>query len=199
MNTKETNAKKLSVALGLLRNETCGTSKYIFITEIDGITNLDVRINIKNQNLINLEIKAEFKSVEGDCCCDYENPLLYRDFTFNSSKLTQEDFLEFSTKILNNIPLLKLQPCGNLEIPDNKLKTINNTFDDVFSSIACSNVCFQGMKECSVCYEKTYSTTSCKHSLCNRCWSKISKIDDDDEDEITPCPICRQDIRYVKL
>ena len=39
--------------------------------------------------------------------------------------------------------------------------------------------------ECSVCLEKTVSSTTCNHKLCKKCFTKlVTKV----------CPICRENI-----
>lgn len=43
--------------------------------------------------------------------------------------------------------------------------------------------------DCIVCMEKTINMTVCKHTLCQKCFSKISpKV----------CPMCRHDLEYVE-
>jgi hypothetical protein len=42
-------------------------------------------------------------------------------------------------------------------------------------------------EKCSVCLNATHATTSCKHSLCFVCWSKILKSN-------KRCPLCRKQL-----
>ena len=49
-------------------------------------------------------------------------------------------------------------------------------------------------EECSICRITTTNKTSCNHSLCFICWEQIKE----NEDEIIPCPLCREDISNVE-
>lgn len=198
------NAQKLAVAIGLIKehvcecctkiSKKCAPSKYVPITEIDGVKNIDCRISYYSEKRgLEFEVKAEFKY---DCHNDVF-PILFRMTKYNKDGITSEDILAFSSAVLMAIPLLKLGYGGDL-MPENKCESaVHKTFDDVFSSIACPTVVVDCMKECSVCYEKTNTKTPCKHSLCNRCWSKIQPVQDEDCDDVTPCPICRKNIHYI--
>lgn len=42
--------------------------------------------------------------------------------------------------------------------------------------------------ECVVCYETTYNTTYCNHTLCNRCHAKLDT-----------CPYCRRDLNTADM
>lgn len=59
-------------------------------------------------------------------------------------------------------------------------------------------------EKCCVCFMTTTNKTKCNHYLCYKCWEQVKpKIIDDEEDDeedetILPCPICRQDIYYIK-
>ncbi len=202
--SENANAQKLAIAIGLMKDHVCGCctnntkkclpSKCVPITEIDGVKNIDCHIAYYGQEKrgLEFEVKAEFKyDSEND-----EFPLLFRLSKFNPNGITAEDTLAFSKAVLIAIPLLKLGYRGDLAIPDKCVTTVHKTFDDVFSSIACPTVVVDCMEECSVCYDKTYTKTSCEHALCNRCWSKIQPTNDEDGDETTPCPMCRKNIHY---
>jgi hypothetical protein len=105
--------------------------------------------------------------------------------------------LEFSTGLLEELPLLKLGFNGSLAVPDKREIAIRRNVDDVFGCIACANVVLDMIK-CPVCEDSTGTETPCGHPLCNRCWSKIKRVGHEDERE-TPCPLCRKDIFYVDL
>jgi len=57
-------------------------------------------------------------------------------------------------------------------------------------------------EKCCVCFITTTNKTKCNHYLCYKCWEQVQPklLDDaDDYDEtILPCPICRQNIYYIK-
>jgi hypothetical protein len=204
---EEMNAEKLAVVLGLMyqykctcgtkHSEPCNPCMKVPITEIDGVKKLkcQIELNLKH-HIVSIQIDAGFKHYinSGD------NPILYRrsKISKGDEKLTHAQLLEFSTKILTDIPLLKLQFGGSFEIHEPVNVAIHKGIDDIFGSIASSNVVVDCMKECCVCYEKTKTKTPCKHHLCNRCWSNIDIVSGDDEDdEEMPCPICRENIQCI--
>jgi len=50
-------------------------------------------------------------------------------------------------------------------------------------------------EDCPVCFNPTIHKTICGHHLCYRCFDKIKKIFEENEEyKIKPCPICRCDI-----
>ena len=198
------NAQKLAVAIGLIKEQVCecctkiskkcAPSKYVPITEIDGVKNIDCRISyFSEQRGLEFEVKAEFKYASDDD----QFPILFRMTKYNKDGITSEDTLAFSTAVLIAIPLLKLDYGGDLAPENNCESAVHKAFDDVLSSIACPTVVVDCMQECSVCYENTITKTCCKHSLCNRCWSKIQPVKDEDGEDETPCPMCRTNIYYV--
>jgi hypothetical protein len=199
-----TNAQKLAIAIGLMKTQkckcstktphACDPSMRIPIIEIDGVKNIDCRISYCfNKSVLKFEVTADFK-YDGD---EDENPILFRISKISDNGITAADTLAFSTAVLTAIPLLKLDFEGNLAPFDKCSVDIYKAIDDVFSSIACPTVVVDCMQECSVCYEKTRTKTKCNHSLCNRCWSKIEEVKDEDGDLTTPCPICRENIHYI--
>ena len=120
---------------------------------------------------------------------------LARKYKTGQTKLTRTEVLEFCVEILTELPLLKLDIHGKLV---NSEKAESDTkLDNIFKKLTCSNLKIRG-DECSVCYNKTYTKTRCKHPLCFRCWSKIEDAidynheDEDDENNCAHCPICRE-------
>jgi len=51
---------------------------------------------------------------------------------------------------------------------------------------------------CCVCSINTNTKTPCKHSLCVECWDSIHIQDKNSLDEKIPCPICRENIMFIK-
>lgn len=45
--------------------------------------------------------------------------------------------------------------------------------------------------ECCICYDKTFTKTSCNHFLCVECWTKIKNT--------TECPYCRHKKIKIRL
>lgn len=58
--------------------------------------------------------------------------------------------------------------------------------------------------DCCVCHERTNTETKCGHKLCIPCWASnnssfyANQDSDDDEDDAPSCPMCREDIDYMK-
>lgn len=199
------NAQKFAIMIGLLKSQVkprgncsyknccgcsvCYKSCEVPITEIDGIKDLYCSIKVWNDRIV-FSVEAQFKYEEE---LD-TNPDLYFKMKYNADGITTEQILEFTTSLIEEIPLLKMDANGKLS-PNNIDISCFKTIDTVFSSLASKTVVVDCMKECCVCYEKTKTKTPCKHCLCNRCWSKIKS--DDDEDGNIPCPLCRENIYYV--
>jgi len=89
-----------------------------------------------------------------------------------------------------------LQKIKNEILPNLKLdKTFGKLFltkSDGNKSIQKDNVCedifgfeYSNYDKCTVCYELTYTRTSCFHSLCVDCWNKIKN---------NTCPLCRSEL-----
>ena len=194
------NAQKLAIAIGLLKDKKCLCATHhaepcdprmgMPISEIDGVKNLDCDIHfyLKKKGLA-FTVKADFKW-DGD---DDEYPRLYFKSKYNEKGIDKDDILEFSQKLLDELPRLQLGLNGMLLIRDNEYVSLRAAFEDVFTAIECENVKVDKTLTCSVCYEKTDTLTPCKHPLCNRCWSKIPR----GEDNETPCPLCRENIFYL--
>jgi hypothetical protein len=54
-------------------------------------------------------------------------------------------------------------------------------------------------EECPVCQDCiTITKTECGHTLCVPCFQTIKKRNDENGNEIRPCPICREDITYTR-
>ena len=60
--------------------------------------------------------------------------------------------------------------------PDQELAKVKKLGLDIFGFEYSDSV------DCIVCYDKTYTKTSCSHSLCVECWSNLRKYE---------CPLCR--------
>lgn len=98
-----------------------------------------------------------------------------------------ENIENFLQKIKNNIlPKLKLDKVfGKLFLTNSdgkKLIQKDNVCEDLFGFE------YSNYEKCSVCYEHTYTYTSCYHALCVDCWNKI---------ENKTCPICRNELIMI--
>lgn len=128
--------------------------------------------------------------------CEYIE--LYRDCIGIKRNLPDHHIKEwtdnFATDILETLPKLKLNIYGKLSTTADDVDIqLNNIFAN-FENISINNT-----DECCVCCNHTYTKTSCKHSLCYRCWFKLGKIEDDHPDDglIFSCPICRGNINCL--
>lgn len=198
------NAKKLAVAIGILKgrkcnccksdSSVCGTRMGMPISEIDGVKNIDCNIQFYQGNKgLGFEVTAEFKYDGEDDA--QPNPRLYWKSKYNEKGINKDDILAFSIELLDELPRIKLGLCGVLLIRDIEYVSLRDAFEEVFTSIECKTIKVDKTGVCSVCYEKTDTMTPCKHPLCNRCWSQI-EICGEEHNE-TPCPLCRENIYYV--
>jgi len=200
------NAKKLAIAIGLLKERKCeckpnnminhvchtGMPKMgVPIVEIDGVKNISSNIHFyqKKQGLC-FEVEADFKYDSDD-----ENPKMYMKTKYNQDGINKEDILQFSCELLEELPQIRLGLHGNLLIRDAQYVSLRTAFEDVFAAIECETIKVDKTGDCCVCYEKTDTKTPCEHSLCNRCWSKI-EICGEDNNECS-CPMCRKNIYYL--
>ena len=198
------NAQKLAIAIGLLKDKkcTCGISHTeecmprmgMPIVEIDGVKNLSSSIEFYHKKKgLAFKIEADFKfDAEEE---DDVNPRMYYKSKYNEKGINKDDILAFSCELLEELPQLRLGLNGDLLIRDTEFVSLRNAFEDVFVAIECETVKVDKTGVCCVCYEKTDTKTVCKHSLCNRCWSKI-EIGGEDHNECA-CPMCRENIYYV--
>lgn len=197
------NVQKLAIAIGLLKNQKCSgptthtehckcqPSQRMPIVEIDGIKNLDSRIEFYQDGKgLSFEATANFKYDDED----NHGERIYFTAKCNKDGINKDDILEFSQKLLDELPRLQLGLNGMLLIRDNEFVSLRAAFEDVFTTIESETLKVQKTGTCSVCYEKTDTTTPCDHPLCNRCWSKIEM---NDETNCIPCPLCRENIFYL--
>ena len=86
-------------------------------------------------------------------------------------------FLSEFKDILSKLKFNKL--FGEFTIEDLKLITKKNLGMDIF------DLTYSNCQDCVVCYDKTFTKTSCLHHVCLDCWSKIRNNE---------CPICRNNL-----
>lgn len=170
---------------------TCCTHEDIYtinLPTINKIDNIDVKCSLviikiptdtKNKYYVGFWIKSS----NINYICKRSKYNLYKHieklYPYNIESI--EKFLQ---KIKNEIlPNLKLDKIfGKLFI----------TNSDGKKSIQKDNVCedifgfqYSNYEKCTVCYEQTYTQTSCSHSLCVDCWNKIKN---------NTCPLCRSEL-----
>ena len=193
------NAQKLAITLRLLKEKLCGDSDSdrgvkmrVPIVEIDGVKNIECYFEFyQKKKGLSFDVKADFK-YDGE---DDEKPIMYIKAKYNNDGLNKFDILAFSQELLHELPKLRLGISGGFGIPDNESESMRAAFEDIFTSIECETLKINKTLTCSVCYEKTHTKTPCDHALCNRCWSKIGRCGEDNNE--IACPLCRENIYYV--
>jgi len=196
------NAKKLAIAIGLLKEkkcecgfahtEECMPKMGMPIVEIDGVKNISSNIHFYYEKKgLAFEITADFKYDEEDS----DGETIYFKSKINEKGINKDDILAFSCELLEELPQLRLGLNGRLLIRDTRYVSLRAAFEDVFAAIECDTVKVDKTGVCCVCYEKTDTKTPCKHSLCNRCWSQIEICRQGGN--VCACPICRENIYYV--
>jgi len=196
------NAEKLVVIIKLMMSSLNAKRESIRrripISEIDGVKNIDCVLMVHLYSL-HFFVNGDFKNDE-DC----EGIRLYTMCEINSKtsitqkpeNLSDEQILNFSRTLFDNLSVLKMDKYGHFTIPDITDKAIEKAIDDLFSSLDISNIKVVCMDKCCVCMEKTLTKTCCGHSLCNRCWSHIEP-DENKEETFVKCPLCRENIYFV--
>lgn len=161
----------------------------ISLPTINKIDNIDVKCklvvnkiptNLKKKYFIGFWIessKINYTGRRGEY-----NLYNYKEKLYPYKKETVEKFLQ---KVKNDIlPKLKLDKVfGKLFLNNTDgTKSIQkeNVGEDIFGFE------YSNYEKCSVCYEHTYTRTSCSHSLCFDCWNKIKN---------GSCPLCRSELK----
>lgn len=133
---------------------------------------------IINEKILSIHSNTFYE--DKDCC---RNIRLFKQKvnSFDEAKVILKNI-----KLDNYVGKFVLQN-NNKRIDD--LNYWSDTFKDA------SHISFVG-EECCICLQKFTSTeTKCGHTLCLQCADQIIKaINDDDDTEIIPCPLCRCDI-----
>jgi hypothetical protein len=142
----------------------------------------------------------ELEGVDAGCGSDV-SVYSYRCVEKDDKTITNEFCETFCQTIFTELPLLTLSCGGELVTANTPRQIAYEKLDILFKNFNCNNITKMCSTECCVCYNKTHTKTKCKHPLCYRCWSKMSKInadknnqDDDEDEEYIKCPICREDI-----
>jgi hypothetical protein len=91
-----------------------------------------------------------------------------------------EEIEKFLQQIKNQLKELKFDKLfGIFKLELYKKRSIHELGFDIFGYE------WSNCTDCVVCYEKTYTKSSCSHHLCVECWSSIKN---------NSCPICRTDL-----
>jgi hypothetical protein len=97
----------------------------------------------------------------------------FYDIEIINPVINNDEFLDAFKGIINNLAFCRINGKLNIE-EDICLREI----------VTNSNICFESIENCVVCLEPTKTVTSCDHTLCLICWSKIKGE--------KRCPICRE-------
>ena len=111
------------------------------------------------------------------CQFFYEIPVL-------NPVIDNDEFIHSFKKIMNELKY------NNKTGKINEDEENNQFFRDLISN---ENITFREEEACCVCSEETKTRTSCQHTLCLICWSKIKSVEGD-----KPCPICREALYFNK-
>ena len=160
----------------------------ITVPTINKIDEIDVKCNLaiykekadtRNKYFIGFIIESK-KISQGCPCCSNNKYILYslkeKLFCF-TPKTINKFLLRAKNDILPNMKLDKVFGKFILIGKDGKKQIQEeNVGEDIFGYE------YSNCTKCSVCYELTYTHTSCNHPLCVSCWNQI-------ENDV--CPICR--------
>ena len=161
--------------------------------------NVFIRIPIKTIDKVKVWVKLLFSdtaSILEICLSDFyededmEDVYLHRVVIHNAKAFTK-----VAEYILVNINELKLDITGKLV---NKKDIIDDQMLEHQLLSGFDNIELHG-DECCVCNNLTETKTRCNHCVCYRCMTHIKPVENNNsyrENDI-PCPICRQDIRYL--
>jgi hypothetical protein len=160
------------------------------ITEIDEVI-CQAYFKIYRSGLIHFVVES--KNVYEDSN-DMSEIRLYFEY-LSTRDFKNNKLLEWCVSLLDKLSILKLNIDGRFSSVDNTL--ISLKLVDIFSNIP--NVKIHKLETCCVCYKHTHTKTHCGHHLCYRCWFRIPEDTDEDRDIGIPCPMCRQEIKYLDL
>jgi hypothetical protein len=131
---------------------------------------------------------------------DYEELLLYR----NNKQIDENDktyydaMYEHLVEFIKNLSVMKLNMYGYFELPNELFSKgdIEVNWLEILKDV--NNIKTNNIDPCCVCYNLTHTKTDCGHTLCYRCWSNIKDTEDEEEDIMKPCPMCRECIGKCK-
>jgi len=134
------------------------TEKYLFFVDID-VNGVEME---EEDEILPLQLLSSF----------------FYDIEIINPVINNDDFIDKFKKIVNGLKFdrVKGKLCDTEE--DICLREI----------VTNANISFTFVDNCVVCMEETKTKTSCDHSLCLVCWSKLKGE--------KRCPICREKIYY---
>lgn len=170
-------------------NNCCHSHPNMYRISLDTINKIN-SINVQCELLLN-KIKYESKKNEYYIGIWIEGTKIFTDNTYENHnmfvcreklpKYNSAKINDFLTKLKNEIlPNLRVDKVfGKFYLVDKEGKKIINE-DNV--GIDIFGLEYSNSNDCVVCYEPTYTQTSCNHYLCVDCWNKLKN---------NSCPMCR--------
>jgi hypothetical protein len=158
---------------------------------IDLVFNLMHMLNVKTSSF-NVQLKITHQQMDTydvlySCLIDsvsdtsvlYHREVLSNTLDKMKRKLLELQFSTFSGVFITTIPKFQIE---------------SSFFEDI------PTIKFKG-NECSICQEITNTKTKCEHYLCVPCFQQIKLIQDEDNEEnlLRRCPMCREDIFYTTI
>ena len=163
-----------------------------------------IRIPIKTIDKVKVDVRLLFSNTASIVEITVDD--FYEDEDMNDICLHRvvilntKAFTTVAEYILVNINQLKLDIKGKLV---NKKDLIEDQLLEHELLSGLDNIHLDNIElhadECCVCNNLTETKTRCNHCVCYRCMTHIKPVENNNsyrENDI-PCPICRQDIRYL--
>jgi len=116
------------------------------------------------------------------------------DYKDKDKRLNKDNFVMAIVNLKKTLTELKFDKFSGKFIKENDDKIIKE-FASVLADIDNIKLTCDA---CCVCSVATKTTTPCNHSLCVECWDSIHIQDKNSLDEKIPCPICRENIMFIK-
>lgn len=136
------------------------------------------------------------------------NTIMYNNSTTEKNYFMEKLYTK-NNKIITVIDIIKILLIVKYLFFNLKYCYLSNLLElntsinlDLFTSVFDNpNIEIFGEK-CCVCFMITTNKTQCNHSLCFKCWEEIKPQQFEEEEEeyeetILPCPLCRQNIYYI--
>ena len=134
------------------------------------------------------------------------NNLMYDNTTFEKIYFIEKVFNK-NNKLITVIDIIEILIILKYLFTNLKYCYVKNMLEinsslnlELFTSIfENSNIEILGEK-CCVCFVTTTNKTPCKHYLCFKCWEQVlpQQVEEEEyEETILPCPLCRKNIYYI--
>ena len=146
---------------------------------------------------IEVESHTYLNNYDGEMCNFYRN---FQDpETFKFKRKDIKGLTESVIEMINSLKLLRLNKMNGKFQKKDELNPRNILREEVYKLFkdADEEQLELSIKECSVCYTPTNTTTECDHSVCWSCIEKLPKHEDADEQNYASCPMCRSCVTAI--